>query len=61
VKTIAILLTMPVPAVASAQQTPTTGHAPVNGLAMYDEVHECGEPVVLLHGECMSITGNWTG
>lgn len=60
-KTAAFLLTMLVPAVASAQQTPTTGRAPVNGLEMYYEVHGSGEPVVLLHGAFMSITNNWTG
>ena len=31
-KTTAFLLTMLVPAVESAQQKPTTGYAPVNGL-----------------------------
>ena len=31
----------------SAQQAPTTGYAPVNGLRMYYEVHGRGEPVVL--------------
>ena len=36
-KTIAFLLMMFVAAVASAQQTPTTGYAPVNGLKMYYE------------------------
>jgi pimeloyl-ACP methyl ester carboxylesterase len=50
-----------VPAVASAQQKPTTGYAPVNGLKMYYEVHGSGEPVVLLHGGFMTITNNWTG
>jgi pimeloyl-ACP methyl ester carboxylesterase len=61
-KTTAFLLT-PVlaPAVVSAQQTPTTGYAPVNGLKMYYEVHGSGEPVVLLHGAFMTITNNWTG
>jgi hypothetical protein len=49
-RTTAFLLTMLVPAVASAQQKPTTGTAPVNGLKMYYEVHGKGEPVVLLHG-----------
>jgi pimeloyl-ACP methyl ester carboxylesterase len=58
-KTVAFLLTMFVPAVASAQQTPSTGYAPVNGLKMYYEVHGSGEPVVLLHGAFMSITGDW--
>ena len=60
-KTIAFLLTMFVPSIAAAQQTPTTGHAPVNGLEMYYEVHGSGEPVVLLHGAYMTIPGNWTG
>jgi pimeloyl-ACP methyl ester carboxylesterase len=40
---------------------PTTGHAPVNGLEMYYEVHGRGDPVVLLHGSFMTITNNWTG
>jgi pimeloyl-ACP methyl ester carboxylesterase len=44
--------------VVSAQK-PTTGYAPVNGLAMYYEVHGTGEPVVLLHGTYMTITNNW--
>ena len=60
-KTVAFLLTMFVSAVTSAQQTPTTGYAPVNGLKMYYEVHGSGEPVVLLHGAFMTITNNWTG
>jgi pimeloyl-ACP methyl ester carboxylesterase len=60
-KTTAFLLTMLVPAVASAQQKPTTGYAPVNGLKMYYEVHGSGDPVVLLHGSFMTITNNWTG
>jgi pimeloyl-ACP methyl ester carboxylesterase len=55
--TIALVLTM----VLSAQQTPTTGYAPVNGLKMYYEVHGSGDPVVLLHGAFMTITNNWTG
>ena len=38
--TIAFVLTM----FASAQQTPTTGYAPVNGLKMYYEVHGSGDP-----------------
>jgi pimeloyl-ACP methyl ester carboxylesterase len=45
----------------SAQQGPTTGYAPVNGLKMYYEVHGSGEPVVLLHGAFMTITTNWAG
>src|SRR5215510_3311852 len=44
----------------SAQQGPTTGYAPVNGLKMYYEVHGIGDPVVLLHGAFMTITNNWT-
>src|SRR5262245_16238992 len=56
-KTIALVLTM----VVSAQQTPATGYAPVNGLKMYYEVHGSGDPVVLLHGAFMTITNNWTG
>src|ERR1700730_1987508 len=59
-KTTAFLLTMLVPAVVSAQQEPTTGYAPVNGLKMYYEVHGSGDPVVLLHGSFMTITNNWT-
>jgi pimeloyl-ACP methyl ester carboxylesterase len=51
---------MLVSAVASAQQRPTTGYAPVNGLKMYFEVHGSGDPVVLLHGSFMTITNNWT-
>ena len=60
-KTIAFLQAMFVSALVSAQQTPTTGYAPVNGLKMYYEVHGSGEPVVLLHGEFMTIPNNWTG
>ncbi len=45
--------------VASAQQKPTTGYAPVNGLKMYYEIHGSGEPVVLLHGAFMAISGDW--
>ncbi|HXY33414.1 MAG TPA: alpha/beta hydrolase [Planctomycetaceae bacterium] len=60
-KATALLLTMLVPAVVSAQQKPTTGYAPVNGVKMYYEVHGSGEPVVLLHGAFMTITNNWTG
>ncbi|HKP68415.1 MAG TPA: alpha/beta hydrolase [Pyrinomonadaceae bacterium] len=44
----------------SAQQKPTMGYAPVNGLKMYYEVHGSGEPVVLLHGAFMAITDEWT-
>ena len=51
---------MLVPADVLAQEKPTTGYAPVNGLKMYYEVHGSGEPVVLLHGAFMTITNNWT-
>ena len=46
--TIAFVLTM----FASAQQTPTTGYAPVNGLKMYYEVPRQRRScvAVLLHG-----------
>ncbi len=60
-KTIAFLQAVFVSALVSAQQTPTTGYAPVNGLKMYYEVHGSGEPVVLLHGAYMTIPSNWTG
>ena len=60
-RTTAFLLMMLVPAAVSAQQKPTTGHAPVNGVKMYYEVHGSGDPVVLLHGAFMTITNNWTG
>jgi len=60
-KTTALLLMMLVPAVVSAQEKPTTGYAPVNGLKMYYEVHGSGDPVVLLHGAFMTITNNWNG
>jgi len=59
-KTTAFLLSMLVPAVVSAQQKPTTGYAPVNGLKMYYEVHGSGDPVVLLHGSFLTIPNNWT-
>src|SRR5688500_13366332 len=59
-KTTAFILTMFLPAVVSAQQKPTTGYAPVNGLKMYYEVHGSGDPVVLLHGSFMTITNHWT-
>ena len=58
-KTIAFFLTAFVPAIASAQENPTTGYAPVNGLKMYYEVHGSGDPVVMLHGAFMAISGDW--
>jgi pimeloyl-ACP methyl ester carboxylesterase len=60
-KITAFILTMLLPAIVSAQQKPTTGYAPVNGLKMYYEVHGSGDPVVLLHGSFMTITNTWTG
>src|SRR5687767_13287296 len=59
-KTTAFVLTMFLSAAVSAQQKPTTGYAPVNGLKMYYEVHGSGDPVVLLHGSFMTISNNWT-
>lgn len=60
-RTAAFLLMTLVATQARAQQKPTTGYAPVNGLSMYYEVHGSGEPVVLLHGAFMTITNNWDG
>jgi pimeloyl-ACP methyl ester carboxylesterase len=60
-KSAIFLLAMFVSAAVSAQQTPTAGYAPVNGLQMYYEVRGSGDPVVLLHGSFMTITNNWTG
>ena len=60
-KTIAFIMTMFLTmlhsGVVSAQQKPISGYAPVNGLKMYYEIHGEGEPVVMLHGAFMSITG----
>lgn len=53
------MLTMMFAGIVSAQQKPTTGYAPVNGLKMYYEIHGSGEPVVLLHGAFMAISGDW--
>lgn len=53
------LLTIFLAGVVSAQQKPSTGYAPVNGLKMYYEIHGSGEPVVLLHGAFMTISGDW--
>ena len=54
-----MLLTMLLSGIVSAQQKPTTGYAPVNGLKMYYEIHGTGEPVVMLHGAFMAISGDW--
>jgi pimeloyl-ACP methyl ester carboxylesterase len=56
---VTMLLTMFLAGIASAQQKPTTGYAPVNGLKMYYEIRGQGEPVVLLHGAFMAISGDW--
>jgi pimeloyl-ACP methyl ester carboxylesterase len=63
-KTAALIFTVLFSTTVSAQaQKPTTGYAPVNGLAMYYEIHgtRSGEPLVLLHGSFMTISNNWTG
>src|SRR5467141_3123585 len=54
-----MLLTMVHSGVIAGQQKPTTGYAPVNGLKMYYEIHGSGEPVVMLHGAFMAISGDW--
>ncbi len=56
---LSMLMTMLLSGVVSGQQKPTTGYAPVNGLKMYYEIHGSGEPVVLLHGAFMAISGDW--
>ena len=53
----AVVLIFLLSGVITAQQKPTTGYAPVNGLKMYYEIHGEGEPVVMLHGAFMTITG----
>lgn len=58
-KTTAFVMTMLLSGIVSGQQKPTTGYAPVNGLKMYYEIHGSGEPVVLLHGAFMAISGDW--
>jgi len=57
---LSMLLTMLLVGVVSGQQKPTTEYAPVNGLKMYYEVHGSGEPVVVLHGAFMTISGDWS-
>src|SRR6187399_3521799 len=56
---LSMLLTTLLSGVVSAQQKPTTGYAPVNGLKMYYEIQGTGEPVVLIHGAFMAITDDW--
>jgi pimeloyl-ACP methyl ester carboxylesterase len=55
----AIMLALLLTTSVVAQQKPTTGYAPVNGVKMYYEIHGSGEPVVLLHGAFMAITDEW--
>jgi pimeloyl-ACP methyl ester carboxylesterase len=55
-----LFLTMLLSTAVPAQQKPTTGYAPVNGLKMYYEIHGTGEPLVLLHGAFMAITDDWS-
>ena len=45
--------------VVLGQQRPVSGYAPVNGLKMYYEIHGTGEPLVMLHGAFMAISGDW--
>ena len=59
-RTAALFLALMFSTCVSAEQKPTTGYAPVNGLKMYYEVHGSGDPVILLHGSFMTITNNWT-
>src|SRR5262247_1414825 len=56
---LAMVLAMVLPGGVFGQQKPVTGYAPVNGLKMYYEIHGSGEPVVLLHGAFMAISGDW--
>lgn len=58
-KITAFILMMFLASIATAQQKPVTGYAPVNGLKMYYEIKGGGEPVVLLHGAFMAITDDW--
>ena len=57
---VTMLLTTMLSGTASAQQKPTTGYAPVNGLKMYYEIRGQGEPVVMLHGAFMAIKDEWS-
>jgi pimeloyl-ACP methyl ester carboxylesterase len=56
---LSILLIVLLTNAAAAQLKPTTGYAPVNGLKMYYEIRGEGEPVVMLHGAFMAISGDW--
>ena len=56
-----MLITMLPSAGVSGQQKSRfhQDYAPVNGLKMYYEVHGSGEPLVMLHGAFMTISGDW--
>lgn len=41
---------MPAIAQPAKATTPAAGHAPVNGIQMYYEIHGAGSPLVLIHG-----------
>jgi len=58
---IVLALTTLASPIVPAQQEPTTGYAPVNGLKMYYEVYGSGDSVVLLHGSFSTITRHWPG
>src|SRR5215510_15510374 len=58
-KTKVFFLIMFLSIVVPAQQKSSAGYAPVGGLKMYYEIHGSGEPVVLLHGAFMAISGDW--
>ena len=55
----AFLMILLLAGVVAGQQKPVTGYTLVNGLKMYYEVHGSGEPVVLVHGAFMAISGDW--
>jgi len=59
VTAVAISLTILLSGAASGQPRQTSGYAPVNGLKMYYEIHGSGEPLVMLHGAFMAISGDW--
>lgn len=56
---LSVFMMMFLSAVVSGQQKPVTGYASVNGLKMYYEIRGQGEPVVMLHGAFMAISGDW--
>ncbi|HYJ92184.1 MAG TPA: alpha/beta hydrolase, partial [Pyrinomonadaceae bacterium] len=54
-----MVLTIFLSSVVLGQQKLTTGYAPVNGLKMYYEIYGNGEPLVMIHGAFMAISGDW--